>query len=324
MTRISVCIATHERSDYLRRTLAALERQIVPPFEVVVSDSSRATGPDGGISPPPSLRFRRVPSERRALPWQRYWAFRHATGDVILFLDDDVTLAPAALATLERAYEASSRDPAQKVAGIGFRMVYEDGTEPTRRASSLRERWLGMSSLSPGSLTPGGLSVALADVKGDRPFEVDALWGGAMSYRREALTGLPLRNLVALYEAGIGRGEDAVLSTVARRAGRLFALTEPLAAHPVAPQGATPYAKAGWRLGLTQTFGRAHTMRWMASSLTACRSAWWRLVVLEVARSGAALVSRPWQPARWLRLAGTLWGIGLALARWSRIPPRPD
>jgi hypothetical protein len=145
-----------------------------------------------------------------------------------------------------------------------------------------------------------------------------------MSFRREALSDLPLGNLVSLYEAGIGRGEDAVLSCHARRAGKLFVLTEALAVHPAVPmQAATPYAKEGWRLGLTGTLGRAHTMRWLASSGSAYRRAWRRLVLLELARSGKAVVSGPWHGKSWLRLAGTLSGIGLAVVRWSKIPDCP-
>ena len=146
-----------------------------------------------------------------------------------------------------------------------------------------------------------------------------------MSFRREAVADLPLGNLVSLYEAGIGRGEDAVLSFHARRAGRLFVLTEPFAVHPVAPmQVATPYAKEGWRLGLTQTLGRAHTMRWMASNWSAYKRDWRRMVLLELARCGAAIVSGPWRGKSWLRLAGAFSGIGLAVARWSKIPNHPS
>ena len=327
MSRISICIATHERPANLRRTLAAIEGQSVLPHEVVISDSSRTEDPamleELASSP---LNVKRVHSASRALPWQRWWAFQHASGDVILFLDDDVTLAPPALETLEQAYGSLSNDPSRTpIGGIGFRMVYDDGSEPERYPSSFRERWLGMSSLPPGSLTAGGLTVSFAGFKAREPTEVDVLWGGAMSFRREALASLPLGNLVSLYEAGIGRAEDAVLSSHARRAGKLFVLTEPFAVHPINPmQVPTPYAKEGWRLGLTQTLGRAHTMRWMASSWSAYKRDWWRMVSLELARCGAAVASKPWRGKSWLRLAGAFFGIGFTVARWSRIPSHPS
>jgi glycosyltransferase involved in cell wall biosynthesis len=326
MSRISICIATHERPANLRRTLAAIERQRMLPHEVVISDSSRTEDPtlleELASSP---LKIKRVRSASRALPWQRSWAFQHASGDVILFLDDDVSLRPPALETLERAYASLSADSSRNVAGVGFRMVYDDGSEPERRPYSFRERWLRMSSLPPGSITSGGLSVSLAGLKAREPTEVDVLAGGAMSFRREALANLPLGNLVSLYEAGIGRGEDAVLSFHARRAGKLFVLAEPFAVHPIADmQVATPYAKDGWRLGLTQTLGRAHTMRWMASSWSAYTRDWWRMVSLELARCAKAILSRPWRAEPWLRLAGACYGTAFTVARWSRIPSHPN
>jgi glycosyltransferase involved in cell wall biosynthesis len=325
LSRISVCIATHERPTSLRKTVAALERQTVQPYEVVISDSSSTedVALNRGLATSP-LEIKRVRSASRALPWQRWWAFQHTNGEIILFLDDDVALRPSALETLARAYECLSADRSRNVAGVGFRMVYDDGTEPERHPSSLRERWLGMSSLPPGSLTRGGLTVSIEGVKALEPIEVDVLWGGAMSFRREALAHLPLENLVNLYEAGIGRGEDAVLSSHTRWAGKLFVLTEPLAVHPLVSTGVpTPYAKEGWRLGMTQTLGRAHTMRWMASNWAAYKRDWLRMVSLELARSGVAIVSRPWRGKSWLRLAGACYGIASTIARWSKIPRHP-
>jgi glycosyltransferase involved in cell wall biosynthesis len=327
MMSISVCVATYQRQRLLAATLEGLGRQTRLPDEIIISDSSPETSVAVAefTERNPELTVKFVRSSRTALPWQRWWALRHANSEVILLLDDDVTLHPLALETLERAYVRLTSDRSWSLAGIGFRMVYDDGSEPQRRPLSLRERWLGMSSLPPGSLTAGGLTVSISGLEGREPVEVDVLWGGAMSFRREALVDLPLGNLVSLYEAGIGRGEDAVLSFHARRAGKLFVLTEPFAVHPVAPTlGATPYAKEGWRLGLTQTFGRAHTMRWMASSWSAYKRDWSRIALLELARCLAAIVSRPWRSKSWLRLAGAFFGIGLAVVRWPRIPSHPN
>jgi len=138
---------------------------------------------------------------------------------------------------------------------------------------------------------------------------------------------MPLDNLISLYEAGIGRGEDAMLSRYARRLGKLFVLTEPFAVHPseeteaATPEARkTPYAREGWRLGLTHTFGRAHTMRWLAADSSVYKRDWWRLVTLELARCTAAILRRPWQRRQWLRLGGACYGIWCSLRRWDQIP----
>ena len=324
VTLISVCIATHQRPQLLAATLEALGAQTRPPDEIIVSDSSTPASNsvvDAFSARHPAIPIQHLHSSRKALPWQRWWAFKHSRGPVILFLDDDVTLAPPAVETLEGAYASLGADPAHEIAGIGYRMVYDNGTQPTRDPFSLKERWLGTSQLRPGSQTPGGLTVDFAGFNGQGPVEVDVLWGGAMSFRREALASIPLDNLVSLYEAGIGRGEDAVLSSYARRLGKLFVLTEPFAVHPFYNiKVATPYATEGWRLGLTQTFGRAHTMRWMAGDWSAYKKEWWHLVTLDLARCMAAILRRPWQRRDWLRLGGACYGIWCAIRQWDQIP----
>ena len=105
---ISVCIATHEREELLAGTLESLGRQAQSPAEVVVSDSSvgdavRAVV-EGFSSRHPEIRVRHARSDRKSLPWQRWWAFSHSSGSIVLFLDDDVRLDPQALKVLFGAY----------------------------------------------------------------------------------------------------------------------------------------------------------------------------------------------------------------------------
>jgi hypothetical protein len=243
----------------------------------------------------------------------------------VVFLDDDVSLAPEALEVLEAGY----RDLEARgvpVAGVGFQITLSGGDRAIRKTNSLRERWLGTAALPGGSLTPGGLSVTLVGRAEKNLAEVEVLWGGAMSFRREVLEEVNcLKNLVALYDAGVGRGEDAVLSHTARRRGRLFAITLPMAFHPrpKKPLRPTPYAVEGWNLGLTNTWGRAHTMRWLARDSSAYKQSWWRMAVLEIGRSSSGILRRPWQRHQWLRLAGAFHGIRRSLTHWAEIPPWP-
>jgi glycosyltransferase involved in cell wall biosynthesis len=322
---ISICIATHERADLLRETLESIARQHVPPAEVVVSDSSASPAARETIArfaaAHPALRVRALASARKALPWQRWWAASHATGDWVLFLDDDVRLAARALETLERVRaEVARRGP---VSGIGFVFSWEGGGEqPRRDRSSLKERWLGTAAFAPGAITAGGQTVSFFGLPDGETAEVGALWGGAMAFRREVLRELScLDNLVALYEAGVGRGEDGVLSRCAGRQGRLYLINEPLAFHPRERRGPAPYARAGWKLGLTATWGRAHTMRWLSRDPQAYRREWGRLVLLELGRAVAAALRRPWRASPWMQVAGVLAGSARALAGWEGLPP---
>lgn len=323
-TTIGVCIATHERAELLADTLEDVGRQVRPPDEVIVSDSSADDAVRRTVesfsSRHPDLKVRHIRSERKSLPWQRWWAFSHSKGDIVLFLDDDIRLDPNALRSLSEAYR-KLEDAGCSVAGIGLVLSgMDDGRahdRPTRR-----EKWLRIVGADPGSATAGGLTTPLAGLSGVGPQSVDVLSGGAMSYRRAVLERIGcLTNLVSLYDAGVGRGEDAVLSSYARRlGGPLYALPGELAFHPREGRGATPYASGGWRMGMTHTWGRAHTMRWIATASDAYRRDWTRLALLELARAAGKVAGSPFDGRRWKRLFGAFWGIGRALVGWRRIP----
>src|SRR5437016_13185121 len=147
VARVSVCVATHERPHVLPRALAGLAAQERAADEIVISDSSRVRDAESLVRSfalqHPSLLISYLRAERNALPWQRWFSFCRTSGDIVLFLDDDVWLAPAALRLLEQAYErldSESRPPA----GVGFLQTYDDGPRPPRDPAALRERWLGI------------------------------------------------------------------------------------------------------------------------------------------------------------------------------------
>ena len=89
-----------------------------------------------------------------------------------------------------------------------------------------------------------------------------------MSFRRHVLEAIgPLHHLYTLYDARIGKAEDAILSSRARRHGRLLLIVEPCARHPAFEQATrTANPQDGYRKGLLETWGRAHVLRWLASA----------------------------------------------------------
>lgn len=328
MIRISVCISTHERSAILPRVLGGLAIQDRPADEIVVVDSSRSDASADVVQEfaeaHPRLPIRHVRSPEPALPWNRWLGFTESVGDVILFLDDDVRLAAPALRTLQDAYRAPApRD--RPVSGVGFLFTWDDGAQQVRHPHELKERWLGTSRRATGTMGPGGIPVTPAGLLADHPVPVDHFWGGAMSYRRDVLARIGyLDRLVALYRAGIGRAEDIVLSTCARAHGDLLLITQPYARHPrVVATASTPYARGGWRMGVTNTWGKAHTLRWAATDRRAHRRDVVRLITLELARSAWQVLRRPLGSAGWRRLAGSVYGAGRTIVRWRRIPASP-
>jgi glycosyltransferase involved in cell wall biosynthesis len=326
MTTLSVCVSTHERPHLLRRALEALADQTRPADEIVVSDSSILKETEQVIreflAVHPGLNVQYVRSGRNALPWNRWVGFLHSVGDVVLFLDDDIRLAPSALSALEQEYQRLQDLPDGPPAGIGFQITGDNGDQPMRNPAEFRERWLGTSGQKSGTMTLGGLPVSSAGLSSGTSVSVDHLSGGAMSYRREALAHVGfLEGLAELYDAGIGRAEDTVLSTYARRQGNLYLITRPFALHPVDGMGQNaPYATGGWRMGLSQTWGRAHTLRWTASDWSAYKRMLLRVISLELLRCLVWIARRPWRWSAWQRMWGAFYGIAETIIRWRRIP----
>jgi glycosyltransferase involved in cell wall biosynthesis len=326
---VSVCIATCERPFLLRTTLSSLASQERLPDEIVVSDGSASNETkelvEDFTARHAALRVRYLRSERRVLPWQRWNAFAHSGGDVVLFLDDDVMLAPEGIDCLLKAYSGGTRGQAAGVAGVGFTLTYVGQGVAGRNVGSLNERWLGTSRYPPGVVTPGGIRVPTNDAEISEPFPVSWLSGGAASYRRWVLLEIgPLAGLFELYEAGIGRSEDIVLSVLASRYGTLLRLPGNLAFHlPATPSMPRPYAVTGWKRGLRETLGKAHIIRWVAPDKRAARAAWIRIATWELAQAVLGAGRRPLRPARWARLAGAIYGFILGLTLWNRIPSSP-
>lgn len=329
MPRLSVCIATLDRPESLRVALDGLVAQTRPADDVVISDASTGeatrTLVESYARKHPDRGIRLVRSAKRALPWQRWWAFSHSEGEITLFLDDDVTLVPTALGELLDAYERLKREQGQAPAGVGMAMHWPDGTPELRIPSRIKDRWIGIAGREEGTLTPGGLPVAFTRAPGIDLTPIAFLWGGAMSYRSDVLRRIgPLDHLVELYQRGYGRGEDLVLSHLAARYGPLYQITRPLALHPrPAESTRSAYATAGYRLGVTETWGRAHLLGWLATDRASYRRAWRRVVSLELARTTTALVRRPWASAAWARLAGDLAGLTRSLVHRHAIPEQP-
>jgi len=327
MFSISICIGTHDRSGSLQNTLEALYAQVRSPDEVVISDSSMSR--ESAIlierfKSKCSFPITHMQSKRKALPWHRWNAFTESIGQVVLFLDDEVVLHPKSLMILEETYsQLLQGNPNILASGIGFLKHYPNGNGEERYPDSFMERWLGISNIPSGKFMPGGSSISPKGIKGEVLVEVDRLWGGAMSYRREILEKIGfLDRLADLYDQQYGRGEDAVLSFYAKKFGKLFVIPDVLAIHPYSIDSIqTAYAVNGWNKGMAETWGRAHTMRWMARDIKAYKREWLRVASLELLRATWwGIIHQPFSVQSWSRLAGGIAGLSWTLLRHRQIP----
>ncbi len=188
MTRISVVLPTVDRPEAVYNLLRHLEHQTLPPHEIIVVDqSAEANARVAALS----IRYHRI--AERGLPNARNVGVSLATGDVVLFLDDDSIPDPG----LVRAHAARYDDPG--VAGVGGRVLggYDRDAGPPGRFRPVDGRVLrNFSSLKPG--------------------DADHLPGGNMSFRREVFDrvgGFDRRY------GGAAIGEETDFCLRARKAG---------------------------------------------------------------------------------------------------------
>lgn len=117
---ISIVIPTYNRADVLERTLAHLDAQQYPAdrFEVIAVDNSTDDTPlvveRLARSSRAAIRLLHVPDRLPAV--KRNLGLRAATGDLVLFLNDDVWAVPQLLAEHARAHAAHN---GQLVAVLG-------------------------------------------------------------------------------------------------------------------------------------------------------------------------------------------------------------
>jgi glycosyltransferase involved in cell wall biosynthesis len=101
---LSVVVPTYNRCDSLRLTLDGLARQSYPAdrFEVVVVSDGSTDGTEAMLADyarRTSYTLRPLTQQNAGPSRARNRAIREATGDIVVFIDDDVEPAPAFLAT---------------------------------------------------------------------------------------------------------------------------------------------------------------------------------------------------------------------------------
>jgi GT2 family glycosyltransferase len=109
--RVSVVIPTYRRRALVERSLQSLARQTLPPeqYEVIVAIDGSEDGTRemvGRFSGP--FHARAVWQEHRGPAAARNAGVRAATGDVLVFLDDDMEASPGLLAAHARAHALGS------------------------------------------------------------------------------------------------------------------------------------------------------------------------------------------------------------------------
>jgi GT2 family glycosyltransferase len=232
--RFSVVIATLDRVDLLRETLESLRACDPFPAEVIVLDGDPASSARETVHGfedrlAPALRYINTPPSLTA---QRNRGIDEATGDVVVFFDDDVDISPDVFGQLEDAYRDKS-----VVGATG--LVVE--LEPRRLGGprSLLRRLLPGGGRE-GTFTRFGYPRYLR--RQDRPLDVEFMQGCFMSARRAALEQVRFDEDMG----GYALAEDEDFSYRLSRVGRIRYL----------PSVVIHHKKLGFRSKDTREFDR--------------------------------------------------------------------
>jgi glycosyltransferase involved in cell wall biosynthesis len=232
--QISVIICTHGRAASLADLLASLDVQSYSDAEILIVDGNAEPSPAREIADA-FLRNRKgnigcdlVPS-KKGLTRQRNIGLGRATGDILCFLDDDVTLPKD---FLQRVTDIFARQDFQDVGGI-------TGYDDVNYSAPLTWRWrlrrtLGViPDLPPGGVDRLGRGIPLSFLQPFTGFkEVGLLPGFCMIYRRSAVGTLRFDELIPTYA-----GEDRDFSMQIGWRSRLLVCGDLHLSHHASLQG---------------------------------------------------------------------------------------
>ena len=279
--RFSVVIPTMRREEILAGTLASLESCNPAPDEVIVVDSD-----DDGSSQPVVTAFdQAVPAAVRyvrttpSLTRQRNIGIDDASGDVVVFMDDDVGIEPDLFARLDEVYRDS------EVVGATGRVVEPESKRRGGPASPLRRLLPGGG--REGTFTRYGYPRYLRDL--DHPRDIEFMQGCFMTARRAAAAAVRFDEQLG----GYALAEDEDFSFRLSRVGTVR----------YAPEIVIHHRKLGFgsqdarRFGRLVVVNRTYLFRKNFRRTPLARLQFGLLVALLL---GHRLVNREWSGARGL------------------------
>ena len=209
--RVSLIIATKDRPTQLVAALASSAEALPRGAELIVVDGDRAQSAEPLVADLrtqyPDLNAVYLPSDPGGC-LQRNVGIDAATGEVLVFVDDDCTFEPGLFEALTAAY----RDPT--VVGATGR-VHEPSLERLGADANSRLRWLLLGGGRQGHMSSFGFRRPIVDL--DQGRDVEYMPGSLMSARRELAAEVRFDEQLANYSLG----EDDDFSYRVSRRGRI-------------------------------------------------------------------------------------------------------
>lgn len=260
ITPVSILICTRNRASHLRETLASVARLEVPPSlqpELIVVDnaSTDATAETVRTLTLPNMPIRLIQETRRGVGHARNTAVREATGDILLFTDDDIRLPANWLAKMCAPILSGEAD-----AVVGKVTI----------APHLLRPWMDAFHRTALSSTEAMDEAAPRD-----------MFGANMGFSRSVLATIPAFDPELGPGTAIGALEDILFSWQIAEAGlRTVAVFDVGVEHHFDESRLTraSFVEAARRRGRSLAYIRYHWQHWPASSWTHQKAAWevWR------------------------------------------------
>jgi len=268
----------------MRSLMTSLRGIVEGPEEIIVVDASPDDATKDAVQEFDDLplRYFHVGSEHRGLTRQRNYATQKTTGDIILFLDDDIIPAPDFFVELRACW---LRHP--EAVGVGGYLGEDDWVPVSRATRGLqwfcvegwarREplRWqvrrlLGLASQAPPGWMPpegnGRPSQCYPPDGEDRI--VEFVMGGVSSWRAAIARQIGF----SLYFEGYGLYEDMDFSIRAGKYGLIYLCTRARAEHRHDPAGRPRHYRYGYMVSVNGWY--VWRLRWRDPGWKA-RLKWW-------------------------------------------------
>ena len=169
---ITVIIPTYNRADCVGENLARLHAESDPPEQIIVVDASLDHDTERVAARFPGVIYLRNAGGRGNLPHSRNVGLRHATGEIIAFLDDDAFVHPGWAGNLRASYADAD------VAGIAGRALNDQPGEEKHGVDQI------------GRFLPDGRTTGNFAADPGRTVPVDHMIGCNMSFRASVLAQL--------------------------------------------------------------------------------------------------------------------------------------
>jgi len=254
--RVSVIICTRDRESEIIAAVASLVRQRRLPDELIVVDSGEGDRVEAMLQETIAGRFplvywRTAPG----LPRQRNAGVALATGELVLFLDDDVILDEAYLAEISGFFE---RDQKQAFHAVQGRITMGSAAAggPGGRFRKLRRlncgRFVRKAFLLPGVGTGSLKRSGFMSIAGDTsPREIEHLAGCCTCFRREVFSSVAFDEKLTDY----AWMEDTDISRQVKRRGyRAYYWPRASLVHYVSPSSRTPPSDLGRMMARNQHY----------------------------------------------------------------------